>query len=143
MANLYTELRNKQQKEFNAFPILFAFNQKQFNEGMAQLGLSPDDTDKLYSIGQGYIRKTDSPAFNEMMVRHDSEMSAAINDAVTGDQFIFDMFNYELANHEYFYTGKTDDAIAALGLTYDEIAADERLLNGLKKAIAYQRENDN
>lgn len=30
----YLELKKKHQKEFNEFPMFFAFNQKQFDEGM-------------------------------------------------------------------------------------------------------------
>ena len=50
--NKYAELMNKQEKEFNDFAnkhMFFAFNQKQFDEGMAKLGLKPTDTDKVYS----------------------------------------------------------------------------------------------
>ena len=51
----YTELKAKHQKEVDAFPFGFAFNQSQFNEMMAKWGLTPNDTDKIYSIGGGDI----------------------------------------------------------------------------------------
>lgn len=138
--NKYQELKKKQQKEINDFPFMWAFNKKQFAEGMEKLGLKETDTDKIYSIGGGgFIRKTDSEKLHEMMERLDAEMKQAIAEDPTGDGFIFDMFNYELANHEYNYTRDISDTLDCLGLTEEEVAADERLLRGLKKAIAKQR----
>lgn len=138
--NKYEELRNKHEKEVEKFPIMWAFNKKQFSEGMEKLGLKETDTDKIYSIGSGgYIRKTDSDKLHEMLNRHAEEMERAIKEDPTGDGFIFDMFNYELANHEYSYTGDITDTLECLGLTEEEVNADERLLHGLKKAIRKQR----
>ena len=139
--NKYTELKNKHQKEVNEFPFIFAFNQEQFNKGMEKLGLKPTDTDKIYSIGHGgYIRRTDSEAMHKMFARHAEEMKKAIAEDTTGDGFIFDMFNYELANHEYIITGDIEDTLNCLDLTIEEINADKRLLHGLKKAIRNQCE---
>lgn len=139
--NKYRALRDKQQKEVNEFPFMFAFNQEQFNKGMQKLGLEPTDTDKIYSIGGGgYIRKTDSEAMHKMFDRHSEEMKKAIAEDTTGEGFIFDMFNYELANHEYIITGDVEDTLDCLGLTVDEVNADERLLHGLYKAIRNQSE---
>ena len=39
MKNHYQELRDRQQEEVNAFPMFFAFDQRQFAEGMRRLGL--------------------------------------------------------------------------------------------------------
>lgn len=43
MKNQYQELRARQQAELNAFPLIFAFNDKQFEEGMHKLGLTIKD----------------------------------------------------------------------------------------------------
>lgn len=137
--NKYQELRDRQQKEFNDFPFMWAFNKKQFAEGMEKLGLKETDTDKIYSIGGGgFIRKTDSEALHEMLDRQTAEMKKAIADDPTGEGFIYDMFDYELANHEYGYTGSVTDALDCLGMTAEQIEADERLSHGLKKAIRHQ-----
>ena len=135
--NKYTELKSKHQKEVDAFPFGFAFNQKQFDEMMTKWGLTPDDTDKIYSIGGGgYIRKSDSDAMHEMFDRHEAERKAAMQD----DEYLYQMFNYELANHEYSYTGELDDTLDALGLTIDEVNADPRMADALKRAIAAQED---
>jgi hypothetical protein len=135
--NKYTELKSRHQKEVDAFPFGFAFNQSQFNEMMEKWGLTPDDTDKIYKIGGGgYVRKSDSDAMEEMFASHEEEHKAAMQD----DEYLYQMFNYELANHEYGYTQDLTDTLEALGLTIDEINADPRMADALKRAIAEQED---
>ncbi len=137
--NQYQELKASQDAELNAFPMAFAFSDKQFEEGMEKLGLTVTDTDKVYKIpGSGFIRKEDWPSLKEMLDRHDSEMWEAINADPDGTGFIKDMFNYELANHEYGYTRCLDSTLDALCLSADDINADCRLLHGLKLACREQ-----
>ncbi|MCK2000804.1 hypothetical protein MZM54_05300 [[Brevibacterium] frigoritolerans] len=136
MTNTYSTLKQKHQEEVNNFPMGFAFSNKQFEEAMEKLGLTATDTDKVVSIGGGgFIRKTDSEALGEMWSRHKKEMKDAIDNDTTGDGFIYHMFSYELANHEYGYTGEIEPALDALGLTIDEINASESLLYGLNLVI--------
>lgn len=139
--NKYSELRERQQKEVEDFPMFFAFSEKQFEEGMKSLGLKPGDTKKIYKLGNtgGFYRKSDSQALRDMFERHRKELEDAIAADETGEGFIFDMFNYELANHEYGYTGNPDDTLDALGMTMEEINADSRLLHGWKMAVRRQR----
>lgn len=133
----YTDLKAKHQAEVNAFPLGFAFNQKQFDEMMIKWGLKPTDIREILSIGGGgYVRKDDAKAMHEMFARHEAEHKAAMQD----DEYLFEMFNYELANHEYGYTGELDDTLDALGLTIDEINADPRMADALKRAIAAQED---
>jgi hypothetical protein len=132
----YTELKAKHQAEVDAFPFGFAFNNKQFNEMMEKWGLTPDDTDKIYSIGGGgYIRKSDSEAMEKMFARHELERKMARKH---GDDYLFEMFNYELANHEYCITYDLTDTLDALGLTIEEVNADPTMADALKRAIAAQ-----
>ena len=59
--NRYAELKRRQQAEFSAFPMQFAFSDRQFAEGMAALGLEPTDTDKVYKApGGGFYRREDT-----------------------------------------------------------------------------------
>lgn len=133
--NQYYELKNKHEKEMNNFPFMFAFSQKQFNEGMEKLGLQPDETDKIFSIGGGgYIRRTDSKALSDMMKRHEQERAAAIAADSDGTGFIYDMFYYELANHEYCITWDVSETLDALGFTIEEVNKDPRMIEALKRA---------
>lgn len=129
--NKYRELRERHQKEFNEFPMFYAFSEEQFEKGMAKLGLSADDTDKIYSIGYGgFYKKEDAPKFHEMNKRFAEEMKQAMED----EQFLYDMFYYELANHEYCITYEYDDTLDACGLEEEEVARNVKMLRALKKA---------
>ena len=139
--NRYLALKNKHEKEVNAFPMFFAFSDKQFEDGMAKFGLKPDETDKIYKFGNtgGFYRRTDSKKLKEMLIRHTAEMQQAIEEDLTGDEFIYDMFNYELSNHEYCITWDLAPTLDCLGLTLEEVNADKRLLHGLKRAMRKNR----
>ena len=143
MTNSYYELKEKQRHELEAFPLEFAFSNKQFEEGMRKLGLEPGDTAKIYGLAGtgGFYRKTDAPAFQEMFDRHERELQAAIDSDETGEGFIFEMLNYELANHEYIITWDLGDTLRALGLTMEQAKGCPRLRHGLELAVAAQFEH--
>ena len=135
--NRYAALRERQQEEFNALPLGFAFSQKQFNSMMMEWGLDPEkDVDKIYRIPGGYVQKKDVDLLHQTMERHDAEMAAAIEGDQTGEGFIYEMFLYELDNHEYGYTMDTEDTLDALGYTAAQVLGDPRLKRGLEKAAA-------
>ncbi len=133
--NKYIEMKDRHQKEFDNFPMKFAFSDKQFKESMEDLGLTEKDTDKIIAIGAGgFIRKTDFEAYKEMCERTIKEMQDAINEDKTGEGFIKDMFKYELANHEYCITYELDSTLDAVGLTIEEVNNSKALRHGLELA---------
>jgi len=138
MANQYTELKGKHEKEFNEFTkdcVFFAFSDKQFEDGMKKLGLTLEDTDKIYKLGAGgYILRTHSVARKELFERFDAEEKQAIAEDADGTGYVRQMFEYELNNHEYGYTREVDQTLDALGYTIEEINADEKLLHGFQIA---------
>lgn len=137
MSNIYKTMKDKHSKEFGEFPMVFAFNNAQFEEGMKQLGLDVTDTDKVCKFGGGgFYKKTDSEALRKMMRRQEYEM----RQAVTNESFVYAMFDYELGNHEYGCTQDTSSALSALGLTQKEIDDNEILSRCLAKACKEQRE---
>jgi hypothetical protein len=134
--NRYADLKQRQQQEFSAFPMQFAFSDSQFAEGMAALGLEPTDTDKIYKApGGGFYRREDGPRLYDMMGRFDRELQEAIAGDQIGDGFIYEMFLYELDNHEYGYTMDTEATLDALGYTTEEVLGDPRLKRGIEKAV--------
>lgn len=142
--NTYQQMKDRQQKEFDAFPLGAAFSNQQFQTMMEKWGLTVNDTDKIMSIGSGcYIRKADKETFCALINRLNKEKENAIAADPTGDGFIFDMFLYELANHEYCITHDLEDTLDALCLTAEEINADKRLSHGLNKAIKEYLKNSN
>ena len=136
MKNKYDELREIHQKRVNEFPLMFAFNQEQFDNGMKNWGLDPSDTDKIYSIGGGgYIRKTDLDAYNKLWEDIRKEHNELIEKDKNGDGYIKDMFISELENHEYSYTRDISSTLDALELTYEDIRNNPTLKKGLDLAI--------
>lgn len=135
----YKKMKDKHQREINEFPMFFAFTKKQFYEGMKKLGLDPSEEHKIYKLGGsgGFYKKSDATKLNEMFKRHEYEMKKAMEE---DDDFIFDMFNYELSNHEYIYTHDVTDTLNALGLTVDEVKNDKRLIDALQKACKVQED---
>jgi len=106
---------------------------------MKSLELDPSETDKLYSAGRtgGYYRKTDAERLHSMFKRHRQEMKLARE---TDNQFIYDMFYYELSNHEYVITYNVMDALDALGLTIEEVNNNPKYKSNLEKACMDQRD---
>ena len=135
----YSDLKNKHGHEINAFPMAFAFSDKQFEEGMKKLGLKVTEADKIYSApGGGFYLKTDSKKLKDLIDNKIKEMDEAIKADKTGHEFIYDMFNYELGNHEFCITMSTSQTLEALGLTNEEIKKSTALSAGLEKAMKNQ-----
>jgi hypothetical protein len=118
----YSELKQAHREEFNAFEgIFFAFSNPQFAEGMAKVGLQPEDTAKVSGIGAGgYILKTRVAALKELLNRHDEEMKQLRKD----HKQLLAAIVYELGNHEYCITHDPTDALEALDLTLADVPAD-------------------
>lgn len=140
----YRELRDRQQKEFNELPLGFAFSDKQFDEMMGKWGLAPEkDLDKIYRIpGGGFIQKKDHKHFHEVLDRHNAEMEAAKAADEDGTGFLYQMFLFELDNHEYGYTGEYEDTLESLGLTMKDVHKSVRLTRALEKAAKEIRERE-
>jgi hypothetical protein len=128
----YAAQRARHQSDVDNFPMFFAFNNKQFAEGMAKFGLTPDDTDKIYSLGMasGYYLKTDAEKLHEMFDRHAEELESAMKDP----DFAKSAFRWELNNHEYCITHDISDTLDSLGLTEEEVANSEILKTALINA---------
>ena len=129
----YIELKSRHSKELGNFQgIFFAFSNEQFGKGMIKVGLEPDETKKLFSLGAGgYILKTKSKAFSEMFKRQEKERKERNKE----EKFLIQSLVYELSNHEYGYTYDAQDAIEAIGFTMETI--DKKVL---KKAIKLHNE---
>jgi len=110
----YIDMQRKHQKEFDNMPIFFAFNQKQFDNGLKKFGATADE---IVKIPHGiFMRKTEVGQLKEMFTRHGDERKRLFED----DKFLTDAIEYELANHEYCITYDYDDAFDALGIEMDD-----------------------
>ena len=138
MENLYKAQNARHQQAINDYLhqfAFFAFSDEQFREGLDKLGLTLEDKGALVTIpGGGFILKDKADGFREILVTAGQERQAALADPESGYQFALDMFLYELANHEYTYTGDESETLAALGFTCEDIAKSPQLSKALREA---------
>ena len=121
----YLEFKSQIQKEFNEFPIAYAFSDQQLKEGLEKLGAK--DTSEVTGVGGGgFILKTDKQSFLDLLEKHEKGTEEFLSD----DENLKDALVYELANHEYSITHDARDAFEALGLE-----TNARTLSILNKAV--------
>ena len=120
--NKYKELMKRQKKERDSFPLIFAFDDDQLNDSLKKLGFKETDRDKVLYIGNNfYIPKDKMKDWDQMNIRHISELKEEINKDKTGTGFIYDMFFSELNNHEFSYTEDYEDTLEALNITEKDL----------------------
>ena len=133
----YMAMKERHQLEINAFPIQWAFNQAQLEEGMRKLGLEPSATSQVVGIGGGgFIRKQDKPALLELFDRFHREQREAMLADVDGTGFAYEMFLTELGNHEFAVTGDLEETLSACGLSEQEVVENPGLGQPLYEEIA-------
>ena len=134
----YKQMKDRHQSEVNALPLAFAFSHDRYLERLAEWNITEEEANNGAIIGiggGGFIRSSDRDLVIGTFERIHDETEAAIAADTTGDGFIYQMFLYELNNHEYSYTGDVDETLNALGLTWEEMGDKPALLNGLNKAL--------
>lgn len=134
----YKAMKDRHQAEINALPLAFAFSEKQYAEKLAEWNITTEEA-KAGAIvgigGGGFIRSSDKELVVGTFKRIADEEAAAIEADQDGTGFIYEMFLYELNNHEYSYTGDVDETLEALNIKWEDMADNEALLNGLNKAL--------
>lgn len=135
----YTQFNNWVQDKVNALPVHYAFGERQFNEMLEKHfnGMSVADAPKLlYGNGcGGYYLKSDAELIRNTFAEIDETKNRLIAEDTTGSGFIYQMFIYELANHEYIITQDITDTMDAVGISADDLEANPALKYGLKQAI--------
>lgn len=114
----YLDLKKKHQEEFEAFPIAYAFNDKQLQEALEKLGATKEEVITVFGHGD-IVKRTDAKNLLKMMKRHDEEMKQRLKDDV---DFAEAAFLYEMDNHEYAINWSADeDVLAAFNIDFDFI----------------------
>lgn len=134
----YTEMKDRHQAEVNALPLAFAFSDEQLKEKLAAWGITEEEAKAgaIINIGHGgFIRATDEEKVIGTFKRIQDEKRAAIEADHDGTGYIYEMFLYELNNHEYSYTGDVSETLDALHISAEEINSNTALQNGLKAAV--------
>lgn len=104
----YLDLQKKYQDELTNFPIAYAFNKKQLDEALDKLGAKKEECVTVAGHGD-IMKKTDVPAFFDMMKRHKEELREAMKDK----NFAEAAFLYEMDNHEYAINWTGDEDVLA------------------------------
>lgn len=126
-AQPYLDLMKKHQDELSAFPIAYAFDEKQLEEALEKLGAKKDECVTYLGIGD-VMKRDDVPAFEEMMKRHNKELHEFLQDKELAEA----AFLYEMDNHEYAINWSGDaDVLACFNLN-------EKLLHDMGLVTAYR-----
>lgn len=126
----YNELKEKQAKRISDFPIIWAFSDKQLQEGMDKLNCT--NKDELISIGCGGImRKNDYLSWKNMEKRHYEELQENLKNK----EFLYNAIKSEFANHECYFTGEYDEIFSSLGIekTVENFAIIQKIYNEEKE----------
>jgi len=128
----YVELKEKHAKEFGELPIFFAFNSKQFQEGLNKLGALKEDGIQHIG-GGGFMNKKDIPLLSELLARHEEESTAAMKD----DTFMLNAIEYELGNHEYIITYDDEETLSVLGLSLADPRVNRLFIEARRKYLNF------
>ena len=114
----YLDLKEKHRKEFEEFPIAYAFNEKQLEEALEKLGATKEECVSVFGHGD-IVKRVDKDRLIEMMERHHEELLRKLKDDV---EFAEAAFLYEMDNHEYAINWSADeDVLSSLGITWEFI----------------------
>ena len=102
----YVQLKERQQKEFNEFPIAYAFSEQQLEEALQKLQATKEEVVTVFNHGD-IVKKENAPKLLEMMRRHDKEVEEAMKD----EKFAEGAFLYEMNNHEYCINWSADEDV--------------------------------
>lgn len=85
----YLDLQKRQQDELSAFPIAYAFNEEQSQEALEKLGARKEECVTYLGMGD-VMKRSDVPAFKQMLVRHHDEMEEVLkNDKEFAEELFF------------------------------------------------------
>ena len=114
----YLDLKSRHQKEFDEFPIAYAFNDEQLKEALTKLGATKEECVSVFGHGD-IVRKEDAKTLIAMLDRQQNELILRILD---DEAFAEAAFLYEMDNHEYAinYSGD-EDVLDCFGITFEKI----------------------
>ena len=114
----YLELKKKHQKEFEEFPIAYAFNDKQLQEALEKLGATKEECVTVFGHGD-IVKRTDVKALIKLLECQDEELKQRLKD---DPEFAYEAFLYEMDNHEYAINwGADEDVLAAFNISFEFI----------------------
>lgn len=114
----YLEFKKRQEKEFEEFPIAYAFNDKQLQEALEKLGATREECVTVFGHGD-IVKRTDAKALVKMLERHTKELKQRLKD---DPEFAYAAFLYEMDNHEYAINWSgNEDVLDCFSITFEDI----------------------
>lgn len=111
LAQIKKEKAKRVNEVIKSCGMFFAFSGKQFEENKTPLA----EGDKYVSLANGaYLPASKLPAYRQAV----KEINAWFSQAISAPAMREAHIEYELHNHEAFYTGEIDDTLEALGSEY-------------------------
>lgn len=99
----YKEYKDRQQAEFNALPIFWAFSNDQMKEQLAKRGVSLEEAKhcvRRFGMGGFFLVKDAETVYN--FVKGGEARAQELHNLLENDSdFARDAFEYEMYNHEY------------------------------------------
>ena len=130
----YRELKREiTESASNYEGIFWAFNDKQFKKGLAELGLNGADvaSGKLAKLGAGGFILAER---KESYWKHIDGLHAKMKQALKNEAFLLEALIYELINHEFIITYDATDALESLSLKVDDVPS-ELLKEAKREAV--------
>lgn len=114
----YLDLRKRHQKEFEDFPIAYAFNDEQLKEALEKLGATKEECVTVFGHGD-IVKRENAKTLVELL---DHQQDELIRHLLDDAEFAEEAFLYEMDNHEYAinWTGD-EDVLACFGITFEKI----------------------
>lgn len=117
-AQAYIEMKERHQRDFDELPLMFAFDRKQFEQGLEKRGWKED---QVVSMGcGGYATADGAKVIMDALKHHADELTAAMEDP----EFAYGAFLYEMVNHEYSYNYDGDWDVLKCFYSLDGCKAD-------------------
>lgn len=114
----YMDLRKRHQKEFEDFPVVYAFKDQQLEEALKRLGATKDECVTVFGHGD-IVKRTDAKALITLLEQHTNELKQKLKD---DPDFAYEAFLYEMDNHEYAINMSADeDVLDCFCITFDDI----------------------
>ena len=114
----YLDLKKNHQKEFEDFPIAYAFNDEQMKEALTKLNATKEECVSVFGHGD-IVRREDAKALIALLDRQDKEMKARLR---KDPELAEAAFLYEMNNHEYAINWTADeDVLTAFNITFEFI----------------------
>lgn len=114
----YMDLRSRHQKEFDEFPIVYAFNDEQLKEALEKLGATKEQCISVFGHGD-IVRREDADKLIKLLDRQREELLQRLRDdpIFAEAAFLYEMDNYEYAIN---YSGD-EDVLDCFGITFEHI----------------------